>query len=87
MTDYLDIFYNKENKPYTSYPNKLVAYLFDRLDMQPGMSMMEPGVGRGEHLREFKNLGLKVKGLDILELFVCWVTAASYYYSFSRRRI
>jgi len=65
MPDYLDIFYSKENKPQTSYPKKLVGYLFDRLDMQPGMLMMEPGVGRGEHLRQFKNMGLVVRGLDI----------------------
>ena len=65
MADYLDILYNKDSKPYTSYPRKLVSYLYERLNMQKGMKMLEPGVGRGEHLREFKNLGLEVKGLDV----------------------
>tara|TARA_B000000475_G_C15956117_1_gene430850 strand:- start:480 stop:1055 length:576 start_codon:yes stop_codon:yes gene_type:complete len=33
--------------------------------MHEGMKMLEPGVGRGEHLREYKKLGLKVYGTDI----------------------
>jgi len=65
VADYLDIVYNKESKPYTSYPQKLVSRLFDTHQMLEGMRMLEPGVGRGEHLREFKKLGLNVKGLDI----------------------
>lgn len=65
MADYLNILYNKDSKPYTSYPKKLVKYLFDNYAMKRGMKMLEPGVGRGEHLREFKDLGIVVKGLDI----------------------
>ena len=65
MADYLDIVYDKQLKPYTSYPQKLASHLFNSCQMQEGMKMLEPGVGRGEHLREFKKLGLNVKGLDI----------------------
>ena len=31
------------------------------------MIMLEPGYGRGEHLGYFRDLGLKVYGLDISE--------------------
>jgi ubiquinone/menaquinone biosynthesis C-methylase UbiE len=65
VADYLNIVYNSSLKPYTTYPQKLVLYLFNSCKMQEGMMMLEPGVGRGEHLREFKKLGLDVKGLDI----------------------
>jgi ubiquinone/menaquinone biosynthesis C-methylase UbiE len=65
MPDYLDVVYNSKIKPYTSYPHKLVSYLFHTIGMKEGMSLLEPGVGRGEHLRIFKDFGIKVKGLDI----------------------
>jgi ubiquinone/menaquinone biosynthesis C-methylase UbiE len=65
VADYLDIVYDRQLKPYTTYPQKLVSYLFNSCQMQEGMKMLEPGVGRGEHLREFEKLGLEVKGLDI----------------------
>ena len=65
MTNYLDVVYDKEKKPYTEYPIKLTSHLFSLLEMKQGQSMLEPGVGRGEHLRLFKNLGLKTSGLDI----------------------
>jgi len=65
MADYLDVVYDENLKPYTSYPAKLEAYLFRFAKMQKGMNLLEPGVGRGEHLRVFKNLGLGVHGLDI----------------------
>ena len=33
--------------------------------MKQRTTLLEPGVGRGEFLRIFKNLGMKVSGLDI----------------------
>jgi SAM-dependent methyltransferase len=33
--------------------------------MKEGMKILEPGCGRGEHLRIFQDLGLEVYGLDI----------------------
>ena len=65
MKDYLDVVYNKDKKPYTSYPEKLIAHLFDENKMKKGQSLLEPGVGMGEHLRLFKEMGLEVTGLDI----------------------
>ena len=65
MSDYLEIFYDKNNKPYTSYPEKFVSHIFQKYEMKEGQSLLELGVGRGEHLRLFNKSGLKVSGLDI----------------------
>lgn len=67
MRDYLDIVYDKAEKPLTSYPEKLVSYIIACCQLAPDtdMSLLEPGVGRGEHLRIFKDMGFKVRGLDI----------------------
>ena len=67
MSDYLSVVYNKEVKPYTSYPQKFISHLFDLYGMKQGRRLLEPGVGRGEFLRLFKELGLEVSGLDISE--------------------
>ena len=65
MTDYLKIVYDEALRPYTSYPQKLINYLFNAFQMKKGMTLLEPGCGRGEHLRLFKELGLDVYGLDL----------------------
>jgi len=65
MSDYLKVLYNKNNRPYTDYPNKLIHHLFGRFKMQKGMKLLEPGCGRGEHLRIYRDLGLEVYGMDI----------------------
>ena len=65
MSDYLNIVYDEKERPYTEYPEKLMYYLFSAFQMKEGMSLLEPGCGRGEHLRLFKELGLDVYGLDL----------------------
>ena len=65
MSDYLQVVYNKELRPYTEYPQKLIQHLFNAFQMKEGMKILEPGCGRGEHLRIFQDLGLEVYGLDI----------------------
>lgn len=65
MSDYLKIVYNENARPYTNYPEKLIYYLFNAFDIKEGMKLLEPGCGRGEHLRLFKNLGVEVFGLDV----------------------
>jgi len=64
MADYLKIIYDEKSHPYTDYPSKLCSYLFQAFKMKPGMKMLEPGCGRGEFLKHFKNLGLECTGLD-----------------------
>ena len=65
MSDYLKIVYDEKTKPYTEYPQKLISYLFNIFKMQEGMKLLEPGCGRGEHLRIFRELGMDVYGMDI----------------------
>ena len=64
MADYLTVVYGEGVRPYTDYPLKLVTYLFERFKMKAGMSILEPGCGRGEFLRVFKSLGMEAAGLD-----------------------
>ena len=65
MSDYLKVVYSEENTPYTTYPEKLAKYLFDNFDMKNHHTMLEIGCGRGEMLKNFKNLGLEVYGADL----------------------
>lgn len=65
MSDYLNIVYSEENTPYTDYPQKLAKYLFDSFEFKQNQTMLEIGCGRGEMLRNFKNLGLDVFGVDL----------------------
>lgn len=65
MSDYLKIVYNEKTLPYTEYPEKLIHYLFNTFQIKDGMTLLEPGCGRGEHLRLFKEFGLDVYGVDL----------------------
>jgi len=65
VSDYLKIVYDEGARPYTEYPEKLIHYLFNAFNIKEGMKLLEPGCGRGEHLRLFKNLGVDVYGLDL----------------------
>ena len=65
MSDYLKVVYDEKNRPYTDYPGKLCAYLFQLFHMRPGMTFLQAGCGRGEFLKHFMELGLDVQGVDI----------------------
>lgn len=65
MSDYLNVVYSKENKPYTEYPKQLARYLFDSFNMKENDKMLEIGCGRGEMLKHFKEFGLEVQGIDL----------------------
>jgi len=65
MNDYLKVVYGEGKRPYTTYPQKLCSYLFNTFNMKKGMRLLEVGCGRGEHLLNFKSLGLDVYGVDI----------------------
>ena len=67
MSKYLSVMYDEKVRPYTDYPMKLTKHLFDLFNLKPGMRMLEPGVGRGEMLQNFKTLGLNPYGMDISE--------------------
>jgi ubiquinone/menaquinone biosynthesis C-methylase UbiE len=63
--NYLSVIYDEKSHPYNDYPKKLCAYLFQSFRLKKGMKMLEPGCGRGEFLKNFKELGLDVVGIDI----------------------
>ena len=63
--NYLSVTYDEKSHPYTDYPKKLCAYLFQSFGFKEGMKMLEPGCGRGEFLGNFQDLGLDVYGVDI----------------------
>lgn len=65
MRDYLSIVYNRNTRPYTEYPRKLVDHLFNAFNLRRDMKILEPGCGYGDHLRLFEELGLEVFGLDL----------------------
>jgi len=62
---YLKTYYDTESRPLTSYPEQLTQYLKKQFNLSSGMRILEPGVGRGEHLKLFEKLGLEVQGFDI----------------------
>ena len=62
--NYLSVVYDEKSHPYSDYPKKLCAYLFQSFGFKEGMRMLEPGCGRGEFLTNFKDLGLDVVGVD-----------------------
>lgn len=62
--DYVDIVYNEEDRPLTSYPDKLTRYLADRFGIKPGNKLLDIGYGRGEFLRGFIKCGVKGYGVD-----------------------
>lgn len=65
MSDYLKVVYSEENTPYTDYPKELAKYLYEAFDMREKTTLLEIGCGRGEMLRNFKDLGLEVQGIDL----------------------
>tara|TARA_B100000073_G_C23615481_1_gene526283 strand:- start:78 stop:746 length:669 start_codon:yes stop_codon:yes gene_type:complete len=64
---YISTKYSINSHPYTSYPDQLCKYLFDRFNMKENMTLLEPGCGRCEFLKGFKKLKMNVRGTDISE--------------------
>ena len=67
--NYLDVVYNRDDKPYTEYPKKLVKYLTQRYQMKPGEKFLELGCGRGDFLNEFTEFGLETYAVDNNDYF------------------
>ncbi len=65
MGNYIKVVYDDRKRPYTDYPKKLCGHLFDKFQLLPGMSLLEAGCGRGEFLKNFREFGIKVFGVDI----------------------
>ena len=65
--DYLTAVYSREEKPKTKYPRLLAEYLFGSFIKSTDKSLLETGCGRGDMLEEFRKIGLKVQGTDLLK--------------------
>ena len=65
--DYLSTIYSRKNKPKTKYPNLLAQYLYKKYIISNKKILLETGCGRGDLLEEFRKIGIKVKGTDLLE--------------------
>ena len=62
--DYVDVIYNEKDRPLTTYPAQLTAYLSKRYGIQKGTKLLDLGCGRGEFLAGFINCGVKGYGVD-----------------------
>lgn len=62
--DYVDVVYNEDVRPLTSYPRKLASYLFKRFEMRPGDRLLDIGCGRGEFLKGFIDCGIQGSAVD-----------------------
>ena len=62
--DYVDVIYNESDKPFTSYPDKLSRYLFQRYALKENDKLLDIGCGRGEFLNGFIKCGVEGFGVD-----------------------
>ncbi|MDD5650742.1 MAG: class I SAM-dependent methyltransferase [Candidatus Nanoarchaeia archaeon] len=60
--NYVEITY--KNHDYTSYPYKLIDYLFKRYHLKEGHNLLDIGCGRGEFSKAFQTKQLKVTSID-----------------------
>ncbi len=65
MPDYLNVIYDEKSHPFTDYPSRLAAYLYQAFKLNERDTMLELGSGRGEMLKCFSDLGMTVKGVDL----------------------
>lgn len=62
--DYVSVIYDTTTRPVTQYPDQLASHLANRFGMKPGQQLLDVGFGRGDFLRAFARVGLKVSGVD-----------------------
>lgn len=65
MKDYVEVAYDKTEKPFGEYPLQLATYLMKLYGLQKGMRILDNGCGRGEFLYAFSSLGLEATGTDL----------------------
>lgn len=63
--NYLNIVYNPEIRPFTSYPSKLIKHLIEKYNFKKNTKVLDVCCGRGEFINEFINEGLVGYGIDI----------------------
>ena len=65
--DYLDLQFNENVRPHTSFPFNLTKYLVDRFHLEKGSKVLDIGCGRCEVLDAFTKLDLDISGIDASE--------------------
>lgn len=65
MKNYVEVAYQKEEKPFGEYPLQLASYLCKRYHLKAEMRVLDNGCGRGEFLDAFGQLGLEAYGTDV----------------------
>lgn len=63
--NYIDVVYNEESHPPSTYPDKLIDYLVDRFDIKKGSKILDAGCGNKFFLNAFKNAGMDTVGVDL----------------------
>lgn len=65
MTEhYLETIYNTTERPVTTYPDQLAAYLIERFHIFEGARLLDVGCGRGDFLNGFLRHGIDAIGID-----------------------
>jgi SAM-dependent methyltransferase len=62
--DYVEVVYNEQDRPLTTYPQQLAKYLFDRFGLRRGDKLLDIGCGRGEFLKGFIECGAQGFAVD-----------------------
>jgi SAM-dependent methyltransferase len=62
---------------FTKGTDQEVAFLLERLALEPGMRILDVGCGPGRHAHAMARLGLSVVGVDISQRFVDLATASA----------
>jgi Methylase involved in ubiquinone/menaquinone biosynthesis len=65
MKNYVDVAYDVNYKPMSTYPEKYAMFLMKKFKLKAGMVMLDNGCGRGEYIDAFSKLGIVVCGADI----------------------
>ena len=64
-SNYVEIIYNENKSPFTSYPSILIKHLISKYKISKNSSILELGCGRGEFLNQFIENGLEGHGVDL----------------------
>ncbi len=48
--DYVEVVYNEQDRPLTTYPQQLAKYLFERFGLRGGDKLLDIGCGHREFL-------------------------------------
>ena len=62
--DYVDVVYNEKNRPFTSYPDKLIEHLINKYKIFSNSKILEIGCGRGEFINSFSKFNKIVYAVD-----------------------